>query len=83
MVWVGRELRDHLVPTPLPQSGTPPTRPGCSKPHPTWSWTLPGRGHPQLHWADYRKSGCELQPENHYILKTLFQNMFWRSQFYG
>ena len=23
-------------------------RPGCSKPHPTWPWTLPGRGHPQL-----------------------------------
>jgi len=36
MVWVGRDLKDHLVPTPLPWAGTPYTRPGCSKPCPTW-----------------------------------------------
>ena len=48
---VQRDLIDHLVPTPLPRAGTPSTRPGCSKPHPTWPWTLPGRGHPQLLWA--------------------------------
>jgi len=48
MVWVGRDLKDHLVPTPLPWAGTPSTRPGCSKPHPTWPWTLPGTGQPQL-----------------------------------
>jgi len=35
MVWVGRDLIDHLVPVPLPGAGTPSTRPGCSKPHPT------------------------------------------------
>jgi len=29
MVWVGRDLEDHLVPTPLPWAGTPSTRPGC------------------------------------------------------
>ena len=51
MVWVGRDLKDHLVPTPLPWTGTPSTRPGCPKPHPTWPWTLPGRGRPQLLWA--------------------------------
>jgi len=44
MVWIGRDLKDHLVATPLPSSGTPSTRPGCSKLHPTWPWTLPGRG---------------------------------------
>jgi len=33
MVWVGRDLKDHLVPTPPPWAGTPSTRPGCSKPH--------------------------------------------------
>jgi len=44
MVWVGRDLKDHLVPSPLPWTGTPFTRPGCSKPCPTWPWTLPGRG---------------------------------------
>jgi len=45
MVWVGRDLIDHLISTPLPWAGTPSTRPGCSKPHPMWPSTLPGRGH--------------------------------------
>jgi len=35
MVWIGRDLKNHLVPTPLPWSGIPSARPGCSKPHPT------------------------------------------------
>jgi len=34
MVWLGRDLIDHLVPAPLPWAGTPCVRPGCSKPHP-------------------------------------------------
>ena len=51
MVWVGKDLIDHLSPTPLPWAGTPSIRPGCSKPHPTWPWTLPGRGQPQFLWA--------------------------------
>jgi len=50
MVWVERDLKDQHVPTPLPWAGTPSTRPGCSKPHPTWPGTLPGRRHPQLLW---------------------------------
>jgi len=41
MVWDGKDLIDHLVPTPLPWAGTPSTRPGCSKPRPSWPWTLP------------------------------------------
>jgi len=53
MVWVGRDLKDHLVPTPPPWAGTPSTRPGCSELHPAWPWTLPGRGHPQLLRAIY------------------------------
>jgi len=44
MVWVGRDLKDHLLPAPLPWAGTPCTRPGCSELHPTWPGTLPGRG---------------------------------------
>ena len=51
MVWVGKDLTDHLVPTLLPWAGTPSTRPHCSKSHPLWPWTLPGRGHPQVLWA--------------------------------
>ena len=50
-VWVGRDLKDHLVPPPLPRTRTPSTRLGCSKPHPTWLWIIPGRGHSQLLWA--------------------------------
>lgn len=30
---VEKECEDHLVPTPLPRTGTPITRPGYSKPH--------------------------------------------------
>ena len=47
MVWVGGDLKDHLVPTSLPWAGTP----GCSNLHPAWPWALPGRGQPQLLWA--------------------------------
>ena len=43
MVWVGRDFKDYFIPI-LPWAGTYSTRPGCSKPHPTWPWTLPGRG---------------------------------------
>jgi len=50
-IWVGRDLAGYLGPTFLPWAGTPATRPGCSKPHPTWLSTLPERGHPQLLWA--------------------------------
>ena len=48
MVRVGRHLKDYLVPAPPPWAGTPSTRPGCSELHPTWPWTLPGSGQPQI-----------------------------------
>jgi len=31
MVWVGRDLKDHLVPTSLPWARTRSARPDCSK----------------------------------------------------
>lgn len=37
IVWDGRDLKDHLLPTPLAQTGTLSTRPGCSKPHLAWT----------------------------------------------
>lgn len=43
--WFGlglRDLKDHLVPTPLPWAGKSSARPGCSKLRPTWPWTLSG-----------------------------------------
>jgi len=36
MVWVGRDLKRLSSSNPLAQAGMPSTRPGCSKPHPTW-----------------------------------------------
>jgi len=59
MIWVRSDLKDHLVQPPLPSTGKPSTTPGCSKPCPTWPWTLPGRGHPQLLWAT---CSCASQP---------------------
>jgi len=53
MVWVGRDLKDHLVPTSLPWAGTSSSRPGCSKPHPNSPGKLPGKGHLQILWATY------------------------------
>lgn len=38
MAWVGISLKHHLVPTLLPQAGTPSMRPGCSKTHPIRPW---------------------------------------------
>jgi len=49
--WIEWDLKDHLVPNPLPWSGSPPTRSGCLKPHSAWPWTPPGMRHPQLLWA--------------------------------
>ena len=34
MAWVEKDLKDHLVSTPLLQAGLPATRPGCPEPHP-------------------------------------------------
>ena len=36
MIWVGRDLKGHLIPNCLPWAGTPSTRPDCSKPHLVW-----------------------------------------------
>jgi len=35
MVWVGRDLIERVIPTALPQTGTPAPSPGCSELHPT------------------------------------------------
>jgi len=63
MVWVGRDLTDHLVPTPLLWAGTPSTSPGCSEPcrpglehcqggvsHSFSGQPGPGPHHPQNGW---------------------------------
>lgn len=39
MAWIWRHPKDNLAPTPVPQTGTPPQEPGCSK-NWTWLWTL-------------------------------------------
>lgn len=47
MVWVGRDLKNHLVPAPMPWAGIPSIKSIFSKPHPTWPWTS-RMWHPQL-----------------------------------
>jgi len=52
MAWAGRDFKDHLVPTPPPQTGLKTarlnTRSGCLGCHPAWTQTTPAMGHPQL-----------------------------------
>jgi len=36
MAWVEKDHNDHLVSIPVPQAGSPTTRPGCPEPHPAW-----------------------------------------------
>ena len=63
--WVGRDLRDHLVPTPLPWTRLPTTMSGtrsCPRPHSAWPWAPPWMGHPQLLWVACRllwTHGCK------------------------
>jgi len=51
MAWIGRNLKDNLVPTPLPWAGLPTTGSGCSDPYPAWTWVPPRMGHPQFLWT--------------------------------
>lgn len=57
IVWVERDLEDHLDPTTLQWAGARSTTPGSSKPHPIWLWTLTGMGHPHLLWANCSSLG--------------------------
>lgn len=51
MLWVGKDLKDPLVPTSLPWAGISPTWSAYSGPHTTCSWTVLGIEHPQPLWA--------------------------------
>jgi len=51
MAWVEKDLKDHLVSTPLSWAWSPATRPGCPEPHSALSWMHPGMRHPQPLWA--------------------------------
>lgn len=46
VVRVGKDLKDHLVPTHLPLAGWFFTKPGCSGPHPVWHLCCS-----QLYWV--------------------------------
>jgi len=68
MVWVGRHLKDHLVPTPLPWTGTPSTTSGYSQSHPAWPSTLPGMIH---------NSGQPVLVQHFQGWSTTLDNLFW------
>ena len=71
MAWVGRDLKNHQAPAPLPQTGPPTsicnTRSGCPGPHPILPWTPPGTGHHSLSGqpvpAPYHSLCKELSPD--------------------
>ncbi|KFO79688.1 Dysferlin, partial [Cuculus canorus] len=46
----GQQSQEEILPV-YSTFVRPPSRPGCSKPHPTWPSTPPGMGQPQLPWA--------------------------------
>lgn len=48
IVWVRKDPKDPLAPTPLQWAGTPSTSPGCWKPCPACTWTFPGMGYPTV-----------------------------------
>ena len=52
---VGRDAKDHQIPTLLPQAGPPTsrsgTRPSCPGPHPIWPRTPIGTEYQQPLWA--------------------------------
>lgn len=68
MVWVGWDLKDHLVLTPLPWTGTPSTRWHCSKPHPTCLGHFQGCDREQKH---YNRLEDKLLKENYKNLLLL------------
>lgn len=51
MVWAVRDLKVHLVPSPLPWAIPLPLESGCSRSHPTWPGTLLEMQHPEILWA--------------------------------
>lgn len=61
--------------TPIPWAGTPSTPPGCSKPHPTQTWTLPGMG---IHNSALAQHRCERgQNENCKSQLSHFKSSLW------
>lgn len=61
MIW---GLKDHLVQGLPPWTGTLPTKPGYSKPHPAWAWTLPGGGASTASLGTLLLSQYEFPPHN-------------------
>lgn len=43
LIWVRKDLKDHLVPTNLQWTETPSSTPGCTNPHPVWPEQHTGR----------------------------------------
>lgn len=49
MIWLKRDLKDHLIASPLTWDLS--TREGCTKPHPSWQWMVFDSRHGELWWA--------------------------------
>ena len=75
MAWLEKDLKDHLVSTPLLYAGSWTTRPGCPEPHPAWPWMPPGMGHPQSPWATCFTVSVDFTDLSHVFLSQLFSRL--------
>lgn len=80
MTWVGRDLRDHLIPTPLLWAGLPTSRWDCTGSHPAWLCTPPVMGHSQLLWWTCSKLST-LWVKNFFLTSNLNHPSFSLSPF--
>lgn len=55
MVWVGRNFKDHPIPTPCHEQGHFPLNQVAQKPHPTWGFQK------VLFWSGKKPSFCGLK----------------------
>lgn len=77
MLWVGRDLKDHVVPKPCHGLPISSTKSGCSKFHPTRPWTLSGVGRPQLLFQCF----SNLTEKNFFWLSNLTYSQFETNPF--
>jgi len=70
MAYIGRNLRDQLVPIPLLWAWLPTIRSDCPGPHPTWPWMPPGMGHHSFS-GQLWQSLTALQVKNFFLTSNL------------
>ena len=66
--WVEKDLKDHLVSTPLLCAGSPTTRPGCPEPHPALQPSeKPEGSHRHLPYKFRKRVCCAKDISSHWL----------------